>query len=44
MIPKKCNRLAEVKFPAAGVSRHAAHALRVQRKMEIRSLNRKRGA
>jgi hypothetical protein len=44
MIPKECNRLAEVEFPVAGVSRYAAHALRVERRMESRSLNRKRAA
>jgi hypothetical protein len=44
MIPKDGKRLAEVDFLIAEVSRHAAHALRVERKMDIRSLNRKRGA
>ena len=43
MIPKDCKRPAEVDFPITEVSRHAAHALRVERRMEIRSMNRKRG-
>jgi len=44
MIPKDCKRLAEVDFPIAEVLRHATHALQVERRMEIRSMNRKRGA
>lgn len=44
MIPKNCKRLAEVDFRIAEVSRHTAHVLRVERKADIRSLNRKRGA
>ena len=43
VIPKDCKRLAEVDFPIAEVSRHAAPALRVERRMEIRSMNRKSG-
>lgn len=43
MIPKEYKRPAEVDSPIAEVSRHAAHALRVERRMEIRSMNRKRG-
>jgi hypothetical protein len=44
MIPKDCKRLAEVDFPSAEVPPHGTHALRVERKMAIRSLSRKRGA
>ena len=44
MIPKDCKRLAEVDFPITEVSPHVTHALRVERRMEIRSLNTKRGA
>jgi hypothetical protein len=44
VIPKDCKRLAEVDFPIAEVPRHVSHALRVERRMEIRSMNRKRGA
>lgn len=44
MIPKDCKRLAEVDFPIAEVPPHVAHALRVEREMEFRSLNRKRAA
>lgn len=43
MIPKECRRLAEVDFPIAEVSRHAAHVLRVEGKADIRSLKRKGG-
>ena len=39
MIPKDCKRLAEVDFPIAEVSRHAAQAPRVKRWMGIRSMN-----
>ena len=39
-----CKCLAEVDFPSAEVPPHVTHALRVERKMDIRSLNRKRGA
>jgi hypothetical protein len=43
MIPKDCKRLAEVHFPITEGSRHAAHVVRVERRMKIRSMNRKRG-
>jgi len=43
VIPRDCKRLAEVDFPIAEVSRHAADTLRVERGMEIRSMNRKSG-
>jgi hypothetical protein len=43
-IPKDCKRLAEADFMIVDVSRQAAHALRVERKTDIRSLSRKRGA
>ena len=38
----KGKRLAEIDFPIAEVSRHAARELRLERRMEIRSLNTKR--
>lgn len=44
MIPKKCNRLAEVDFPIVEAAPHVTHGLRAERKIEIGSLNRKRGA
>ncbi len=43
MIPKGCKRFAEVDFPIAGVSRHAAYALRVQRRVGDRSMNKTAG-
>ena len=44
MIPKECKQMAEVDFPIAEVPPYVTHALRVERKMEIHSLNRKRWA